>query len=478
MPSQWIAFLSCFSLLSVLSSGIREASGEEPTTQPIQPATYTDADSSTDWSLKQPVQTGAPTERAREVEMIRQLARHRGGQPAALAQIIQLTRTFEDAVAAEIIDELAVSHFRAGNLNLAAESRTFLTERFPSEPLGRQAALWLVRLYASSEVAHAHREETQGVKNLRRQLVPEVANAMKTAPATIDSESKTAASQLPKQGDPLATYALHLATQSMSRDAALAEDPALAFQRAAAARRAGQEQASQAFLSPLSHRRADDPWGQCARAEAWLQESQQDEAPKPTAPCTATNQPPHLDGILNDPCWQAATASRGVPAPGAPLTSEPIATDVRWAHDSTHLYIALQCHKAPGVDYAPDPRPRPRDGDVESHDRVRLLIDLDRDYASWFELVVDSRGWTADGCWGDPAWNPAWYVARGESTDGASWTIEAAIPLAELTTTPPTAGAAWACAIERLPPKTGRTEPTGSTVRQPGPAEFSLLLFE
>lgn len=411
--------------------------------------------------------------------MIRQLARQRGGQPAALAQIIQLSREFEDAVAAEIIDELATAHFRAGNLNLAAESRTFLTERFPSEPLGRHAALWLVRLYASSEVAHAHREETQGVKNLRRQLVPEVANAMKTAPATIDPESKAPASQLPKQTDPLATYALHLATQSMSRDAVLAEDPALAFQRAAAARRAGQEQASQAFLSPLKHRRADDPWGQCARAEQWLQESQQDEAPKPTTPCTATDQPPHLDGILNEPCWQPHQASRGVnpPGPGANGNESP-PTDIRWAHDSAHLYIALQCRKAPGVDYSPDPRPRPRDGNVESHDRVRLLVDLDRDYASWFELVVDSRGWTADGCWGDPAWNPTWYVARGESADGAAWTIEAAIPLAQLSATTPVAGAAWACTIERLPPKIGRSEPTGSTAPEPGPAEFSLLLFE
>ncbi|MBA3483074.1 MAG: hypothetical protein H0T51_14795 [Pirellulales bacterium] len=312
MPSQRIAFLGIFALLSMMCIGIHGARGEEATAESIQPTAYTDAAHPTDWSLKRPVQTGVPPEQTREVEMIRQLARQRGGQPEALAQIIQLSRAFEDAVAAEIIDELAAAHFRAGNLNLAAESRTFLNERFPSEPLGRQAALWLVRLYASSEVAHAHREETQCVKNLRRQLVPEVANAMKTAPAMIDSESKTAASQLPKQGDPLATYALHLATQSMSRDAALAEDPALAFQRAAAARRAGQEQASQAFLSPLSHRRADDPWGQCARTEAWLQESQQDAAPKPTVQCTVTEQPPHLDGVLNEACWQTNSASRGV----------------------------------------------------------------------------------------------------------------------------------------------------------------------
>jgi hypothetical protein len=266
----------------------------------------------------------------------------------------------------------------------------------------------------------------------------------------------------------------------MSRDAALAEDPALAFQRAAAARRAGQQQSSQAFLSPLKHRRADDPWGQCARAEEWLQESPQETPPKPTIHCTAAAQPPHLDGVLNDPCWQSKPASRGVnpPAPGANNTASP-STTIHWSHDATHLYLALQCQKAAGVDYPRDDRPRPHDGNVESHDRVRLLLDLDRDYASWFELVVDSRGWTADACWGDPAWNPTWYVARGETPDGAAWIIEAAIPLPELTTTPPTAGAAWACTVERLPPTIGRTEPTGSTAHpEPGPAEFSLLQFE
>src|SRR5690349_18520883 len=48
-------------------------------------------------------------------ELVRQLARHRGGQPAALAQIIQLSRGFNDALAAEMLDELATAHYAAGN---------------------------------------------------------------------------------------------------------------------------------------------------------------------------------------------------------------------------------------------------------------------------------------------------------------------------------------------------------------------------
>jgi hypothetical protein len=414
---------------------------------------------------------------ARELEMIRQLARQRGGQPAALAQVIQLCRQYEPAVAAEIIDELASAHVRAGNLNLAAESRTVLVERYPAEPLARQAVLWLVRLYASSEVAHARRGQSQGEATLRQQLPPAVAGALKNAPDTIRSDA-AAAPPPPKQQDPLAVYALHLATHAMSNHAALADDPALSFQRSVAARRAGQAKSSQAFLSPLKHRSADDAWGQCARAEAWLQESPRDSGPKPFVRCASAAERPNLDGVLDELCWQLPSASRGASAPGAIHIDAPPSHDVRWAHDDEHLYLAVKCQKLGGVAYTSDDRPRPHDGDVESHDRVRLLIDVDRDYASWFELVVDSRGWTAESCWGDAAWNPSWYVASGETAAGDAWTIEAAIPLEELAASRLAAGAAWACSVERLPPTGGRADSPDAPEYGSSPANFSLLLFE
>ena len=37
-----------------------------------------------------------------------------------------------------------------------------------------------------------------------------------------------------------------------------------------------------------------------------------------------------------------------------------------------------------------------------------------------FELLIDSRGWTADRCWGDAAWNPEWFVAAGELNGAAN----------------------------------------------------------
>ena len=64
------------------------------------------------------------------------------------------------------------------------------------------------------------------------------------------------------------------------------------------------------------------------------------------------------------------------------------------------------------------------------HDRVAVRLDVDRDYTTAFELAVDHRGWTHDACWNDATWNPTWFVAA--AADESTWTVEAAIPLAEL----------------------------------------------
>jgi hypothetical protein len=298
---------------------------------------------------------------------------------------------------------------------------------------------------------------------MQQQLVPQVAEKLATAPASIEGGTGREPSASEAKGDQQSMYALHLATQGMSRQAKLADNPALIFQRAVAARRAGQAKASQSLLSPLRHREADDPWGQCARAEQWLAEARSGEAPKVVTLCRNAEARPRLDGILNEACWQADAA--GATAAG-----------VRWAHDAEYLYVAVQCDMLPSVTYPAEPGARPRDGDVERHDHVRLLVDVDRDYASWFELLVDSRGWTADRCWGDAAWNPKWFVAQGASPDGTAWTIEAAIPLGELTARPPVAGEAWACSSSRMAP--GAERPATDGPESVGPQGFSLLLFE
>jgi hypothetical protein len=416
-------------------------------------------------------------ERTAEFEMIRQLARQRGGHPEALAQVIQLGSGLGDAAAAELIEELAAAHLAVGDLNLAAEVRTHLVERYPADPLAERSLLWLVRLYASSEVAHARRGESPGAAVVRRQLSPRMAAAMHELKTESESDAGVATRTKPKNQDQLALYSLHLAARAMQQIPAIADEPALAFQRSVAARQARQGKTAQAYLSPLKHRGATDPWGQCARTEAWLEDPGDDAAPKPIIPCTSAAAPPHLDGVLDEACWQRPPTRVSAPTAAAGAGSAPV--ELRLAHDDEHLYVALECPALSGVAYElDDNRPRPRDGDVQSHDRVRILLDVDRDYGSWFELIIDSRGWTADRCWGDVSWNPEWFVARATSTSGDAWIIEAAIPLAELAAGEVDEQTAWACFIERVAPSAGAGDGPSSAAASPGPEDFGVLLFD
>jgi hypothetical protein len=212
------------------------------------------------------------------------------------------------------------------------------------------------------------------------------------------------------------------------------------------------------------------------------------------ASCRRASAPPNLDGKLDDPLWETAdriplnnTDSR-LPF-GPELTAEGRLSDpaeVRITHDDEFLYVAVHCLKAANVDYQPDDSPRPRDTDLTRYDRVSLKLDVDRDYTTAFELTVDSRGWTRDACNGDTTWNPTWYVAA--ANDESSWSVEAAIPLAELVDKPPIARDVWALAVRRTIPRTGYQVWSAATPRgqaagadaesEDSPAQFGLLIFE
>ena len=419
-----------------------------------------------------------------EIEIVRQLTRRLGGQPAALAQVIQMSREFDDAIAAELIDELAAAHLRAGDLNLAADARRVLTEQYPSQPMAHEAILWLVRLYASSEMVHSRRQLTAAETDILRQLPA----GAEVAPSPKRNRRKQSAAGAPSQ--PAAPYAVHLASQAMASHPKLSENAALAFQRAVAARLSGKRELVQAYLSPLKHRRPGDPWGDCARMEAWLEQRSRNKSPKPTAVVAFADQVPKLDGVLNDACWQVAlpiplqvppvkAAPPASPTADGAIEAPPPATQIQLAYDREYLYVAAVGAKAPGVSYPHDDGPRPRDGELEQHDHIRLRIDLDRDYASYYELLVDSRGWTADRCWGDAAWNPKWFVAASaDNASTATWAVEIAIPWSELTTAPPRSGHLWACSLDRNIPGGAAQSWIGPAAMKPGPESFGVLEFE
>jgi hypothetical protein len=124
----------------------------------------------------------------------------------------------------------------------------------------------------------------------------------------------------------------------------------------------------------------------------------------------------------------------------------------------------------------PKKQPRPRDSDLSAHDRVDLLIDIDRDYATYYRFTVDQRGWTAESCFGDSSWNPDWYVASRE--DDETWTVEFAIPLEQIVEKLPQPREVWAIGIQRTSPGVGFqswTTPASTEIRPEG---FGYLIFD
>ena len=104
-----------------------------------------------------------------------------------------------------------------------------------------------------------------------------------------------------------------------------------------------------------------------------------------------------------------------------------------------------------------------------------ILLDLDRDYQTYFHLQIDQRGAVAEDCWGDRTWNPTWFVACKSGPDG--WTAEAAIPLKELTGDAPTIGKAWAVNVVRILPGRGVQAWSLPADVRPRPEGMGLLLF-
>jgi hypothetical protein len=129
-------------------------------------------------------------------------------------------------------------------------------------------------------------------------------------------------------------------------------------------------------------------------------------------------------------------------------------TQAMFLHDSQNWYIGLRCPKVKEFVYPPAAgKQRIRDAAMPDQDRVEILIDIDREYTTYYSLTFDSRGWVTDMCAGDKNWNPKWQVFRHE--DDEAWYIEAAIPFAELSHRPMMPNTVWGMAIRRLVPGVG-----------------------
>jgi photosystem II stability/assembly factor-like uncharacterized protein len=397
--------------------------------------------------------------------------------------------------------QIAELHRRNGQWELAEVTLTELIERFPDQPVAYQAMQRMIQAWIGLEPSW-QRLRTSSVG--QRQIVGDPASAAKqieqarakfelaggtksklpVAPADVGTESplRTAGYSVATRPDErirawwkLADrWAAHL----KQHHPAIYSSPQVQFPLAAMYRQRGQLGEAEAVFSFFGREGATheaNAWMRSAKAEQWLAHPI-NLPPKSFAICRAADGRPVLDGILSDACWEAADELPLATAPAGGVAG----TDhsfVMLCRDREYLYVAASLVRHPAAPTDPPQRgARPRDADLADFDRLSIALDIDRDYATYFQFVVDQRGMTADDCWGDPTWNPRWFATV--HADATHWRIEAAIPLAELSPRTPMRGEVWNVGITRTIPAVTQESWSQPATRNPQPETFGLVRFE
>jgi len=385
-----------------------------------------------------------------------------------LAQIGELTADLDPTTAGSLIFQLGEHYRRQGRWAQALETFELVASRYPDHPLAEAASVWLLHCRASREVSrHIARKlgTAVPVANQPTGVLAQVGPAKQVA-----SRGQAQPMMVAQPAD--FQWALAMARQIEQRFPAAFCEPAVQLSLAAAQRAAGLGPQATKACQLLEHTRPHDAWWQAAASETWL-DAPHGQSPTSVARASLATTRPRLDGRLDDELWKKAMPLQLATTPRD--NSLPPAT-VMLAYDAQFLYVAIRCRRAAGCAYETNDAPRTRDADLQERDRVELLLDLDRDRSTAYRLVVDHRGWAADDCWGDASWNPNWFIAA-DTADGA-WTVEAAIPLAEMVDAPPTNQDAWALGVQRIVPGVGFqswTTPAGTDICPEG---FGLLMFD
>lgn len=445
--------------------------------------------------------------------------------PRYAAQVVaQLSDVVGDAPQDQAALQLAAlgeAYRQRGHWQLAEETLTELVQRYPDQPVAVDAMLWLLQLWTSQEIGW---QRLRGVEARSSQVTAQGKAAASIVAQTEELMRRPGGLQrvreLSQSADsPLLIQPLPAQINVGGREGQRGIEAQRWHEQAALIVSTLEQRAPGVFQTPevqfargalLRHRQmyqqsdevyrrfaavSDPVWQQAARGELWVLGSPA-ESPKPVILCKRVASPPVLDGLLSDICWQdaddaaltvaapdgaqpaeafvgsrqrrqmASSASAGAPGSGALAML---------AYDAEYLYFAATLPRAPGlpaegVQYAG----RTHDAELGGYDRICLLLDVDRDYSTFYQFEVDSRGQTREACWCDQQWNPQWFVAN--DADSRRWTVEAAIPLKELVPGAP-AGQTWAVGIVRTMPTIGVeswTHPAGAV---PRPAAFGLVRF-
>jgi photosystem II stability/assembly factor-like uncharacterized protein len=376
-----------------------------------------------------------------------------------LGQLGPLLSELPDDKAAPAAFAVATQYARLGQWALAREAFLLMVDRYPTHPLSVDALRWLLRHGSSSEARRRHelgqflvvRQDEYGVKDEQSASDAKNLKAGDKPVGVTTQRRHEGVALLNNKAETRKWYqsSLDLEPRLAAFGPLLANDPQVQFCLQAAKRNLGDFDGPKEWYMRFAAKQPEGPWRSAAAAELWLL-SRKGPPPKPVANCRLIETRPFLDGKLDDDCWQVGPALNLKNAAGD--TAKEYPTQVRLTYDREFLYLSLRCFHPANRHVEPTPG-RKHDEDLRAFDRVSLMLDLDRDYATCFHFQVDQRGHVAEDCWGDKSWNPQWFVAVHSET--TVWTIEAAIPLVALTGDVVTPGKAWAFNVVRTIPGEG-----------------------
>jgi len=134
------------------------------------------------------------------------------------------------------------------------------------------------------------------------------------------------------------------------------------------------------------------------------------------------NEAPKIDGLIDDPCWQALTPLGGFiqydPVNGGPA-SEP--TEVLVGYDRKNLYFAFKMHDSQPDKIWAELTPR---NEWWGNDSITVILDTYNDKRTSFEFKINARGVQSNTV--DTIWKSGAVI----TADG--WTAEMAIPFKSL----------------------------------------------
>lgn len=407
-----------------------------------------------------------------------------------LGTLASALNSMPDDLAARTAHAIATRFVTLGHWAEAREVYVMLIDKYPGHPLAIEAFRWLIRYHASSE-ARRRVELQQQVIFQHAAFQPNGATAVVPAGMSATRSMVGVLEDRYRMDDPDATQRWHEACLKLEPrlaafGPAYSRDPAAWLCLLAARRHLGMLGESEKFVmeyfknNPQAAAAAPgtDVFRDCLAAELWsLNHSAFAAQPKPLTFSRNTETRPFLDGKLNDDCWQGHTpiVLKSMSASGDQKEfAETHKTEAMFCYDDRFLYVAVRCGHPTGHHATPASR-RSRDADLTGHDRVDILLDIDRDYQTYYRFQIDHRGCLAEDCWGDRTWNPKYFVGFHPEPNG--WTAELAIPLGELTGDRPSHGRSWAMNVSRLVPGRGLQAWNGPADAEPRPEGMGLLQF-